>query len=204
MALVLAGWIKIRGDAEDVPENLCLAFSVLMLFMLCEPRDKVTIHSLRKGYTAQGKPFYDQTGSHNYLYLTNPRRIVFFMIIGYNEETPSNSHLYLASKEGMNQSQEENAGSQPAVVGDTQVEEEFLASENTEVVDDVFCPWENGVESSVSGGGLSGSGDRELGSSSSYDASFAVSANFSAGSEGGEAACGAGCGTGCGAACGGD
>ena len=165
-----------------------MAFSVLMLFMLCEPRDRVTVQSLKKGY-GPGKPFTDQTASHDYLYQTNPRRIMFFLIIGYNEETPSNSHLYLASKEEAN---EVNSGT--AVVADGQLEQQFLSGDNAvvdETADEIFCPWEHGDSS---GGDLG---------SSSYDASFSANATYSASYNGGaEASCGASCGSSCGASCG--
>ena len=188
------GIIKIRGETEDVAENLALAFSVLMLFMLCEPRDKVTVHSMKKGY-GQGKPFTDQTGSHDYLYQTNPRRIMFFLIIGYNEETPSNSHLYLASKEAESTNA---ANTEAAVLADNHIEQEFLSSDNTEETgDEIFCPWEHGDS------GRGAAGDLGSSSMSSYDANFSASATSSASyNGGGEASCGASCGSSCGASCG--
>ena len=119
---------------------------------------------------------------------------MFFLIIGYNEETPSNSHLYLASKEETENA--DAANSEPAVLADAHLEEEFLASENNveEAGDEIFCPWEHGDSS----GGVGG----ELGSSS-YDASYSASVNYSARyNDGGQASCGASCGSSCGASCG--
>ncbi len=184
--------IKLRGDTDDIPENVALAFSVLMLFMLCEPRDGVTVRSLREGYTPGGHDARDQTSSHENLYRTNPRTILFFVVIGYNEETPSNSHLYLASRQ--RQEAEHGAAEAPG-------DEDARAGEDLAQGDPgddpaqggVFCPWEQkddvqGVDYSA-GEGEAACAAQCTGAFA--DDSYAVNADYTAG--GGEAACGAAC-----------
>ncbi len=41
--------IQIRGDCEEVAENLALALSVIVLFVLCEPREEVSVTSIKEG-----------------------------------------------------------------------------------------------------------------------------------------------------------
>ena len=45
---------QILGECQDVAENFALALSIITLFVLCEPRDQVTIHSIMDGgYSSQ-------------------------------------------------------------------------------------------------------------------------------------------------------
>ncbi len=43
---------QILGECQDIAENVALALSIITLFVLCEPRDQVTIHSMEGGYTS--------------------------------------------------------------------------------------------------------------------------------------------------------
>ena len=46
-------FFQINGDCSEVAENVALALSILTLFVLCEPRDEVTVVSStsRQGYS---------------------------------------------------------------------------------------------------------------------------------------------------------
>ena len=46
---------QILGECQDVAENVALALSIITLFVLCEPRDQVTIHSIMDGGYSSSK-----------------------------------------------------------------------------------------------------------------------------------------------------
>ncbi len=50
--LVVLYIFQLKGDCDDIAENVALALSIITLFVLCEPRDQVSVNSLTLGYNS--------------------------------------------------------------------------------------------------------------------------------------------------------